>query len=229
MLIILKKKKTFNSHYLGCKNLAESFFDNHPEIFLQMGSSGEYGNLKSPQKEKSKCFPLTVYSKAKLSATLYLLKIFNEKKFPVTILRLYQAYGPNQDLNRFIPIAISSCLTNSKFPCSEGTQFRDFVYIEDVISAIIKALKNKKSLGKIINIGSGKPIKIKNIIKFIKKNLKGGYPLYGKIKLRNDENLKTYPDLTNSKKFLGWKTKVKFFNGLKKTIKFYKNDTKATC
>ncbi len=221
-----KFKKTYNSHYLGCKNLAEIFIKNYPETFLQMGSSGEYGNLKSPQKENKKCFPLTVYSKAKLSASLYLVKLFREKNFPATILRLYQAYGPHQDVNRFIPIVITNCLKKSKFPCSDGKQFRDFIYIEDLISAIIQALKRKQSLGKIINIGTGKPKKIRKIIKFINNYLKGGHPIYGKVKLRKDENLKTYPDLKNARRILKWKAKTNFFSGLKKTIRFYKNERK---
>ena len=81
-------------------------------------------------------------------------------------------------------------------------------------------------MGKIINIGTGKPIKIKNIIQFINKNISGGYPLYGRVKLRKDENLKTYPDLKNAKKILRWKAKIKFYDGLKKTIRFYKNERK---
>ena len=96
-----------------------------------------------------------------------MIKLFKLRKFPSTILRLYQAYGPRQELNRFIPIIINSCIKNKKFPCSDGNQFRDFVFIDDVIEAIIKSLKNKKAKGEIFNIGSGKPIKIKNIIKYL--------------------------------------------------------------
>ena len=72
------------------------------------------------------------------------------------MLRLYQVYGPGQDLNRLIPITISGCLKNKSFPCSEGKQFRDFAYVVDIVDAILKSLKNKKALGEIINIGTGK-------------------------------------------------------------------------
>ena len=53
--------------------------------------------------------------------TFYKIFIINLQKkiFPVTVLRLYQAYGPGQDLNRLIPIVINSCLKKEKFPCSE--------------------------------------------------------------------------------------------------------------
>ena len=125
-----------------------------------MGSSAEYGRLNSPHKENMKCDPKSIYGNAKLLASKYLLNIYKKKKFPVTILRLYQAYGQRQDINRFIPIVINACLRNDKFPCSDGKQYRDFVHISDVIRAIIKCLLIKASKGQIINIGSNKPKKI---------------------------------------------------------------------
>ena len=69
-------------------------------------------------------------------------------------------YGPNQDLNRIIPITIINAIKNRKFDCSSGNQLRDFIYVDDVIKAIIKALKNKNMSGEIINIGSGKNLRL---------------------------------------------------------------------
>ena len=215
------KSKTFKSHYFGCKNLAEIFLTNPPKAFIQMGSSGEYGNLRSPQTEKSSCNPKSTYNKAKLLATRYLINLYKKRKFPCTILRLYQAYGPKQDLNRFIPILIFSCIKDKKFPCSNGNQFRDFIYVEDVISAIIKSLNSNSSNGEIINVGTGKPKKIKNIIKYVQKKTQGGTPQFGKIKMRKDEIFKIYPKLEKAKKIIKWKPKVSFTKGLVKTIKFY--------
>ena len=155
---------------------------------------------------------------------MHLLNLFKKYNFPVTVLRLYLAYGPKQDTNRFLPIIIKGCINNQKFPCSKGNQIRDFIHVNDVVNAIIKSLLNKNAKGKIINIGSGKPKKIKNIIKQIKKITKGGYPEYGKIKFRKDEILKLYPSINNAKKILNWKPKIKFNLGLAKTIKYYKTN-----
>ena len=192
-----------------------------PKAFVQMGSSIEYGNKKSPHKEGAKCNPKSIYGQAKLLSSKHLMNLFKKKGFPSTILRLYQSYGPRQDLNRFIPIIISACIKNEKFPCSKGNQLRDFVHVDDVVEAILKSLTNKNAKGQIINIGSGKPRKIKNIIEYIKKSLKGGYPLFGKIKLRKEEILKVYPDIIKAKKIINWKPKISFNKGLKSTIKFY--------
>jgi len=215
------KKKTFNSHYIGCKNLAEIFLKKKPKAFIQMGSSIEYGNLKSPQKENGECKPKSIYGKAKLLASKHLINLYKKKNFPATILRLYLAYGPKQDFNRFLPIIISGCLMNKKFPCSEGKQIRDFIHVKDVVDIIIKSLTNKKARGQIINVGSGKPQKLKNIIERIRKISNGGYPQFGKIKLRKDEILKIYPNIKKAKTLIKWKPKIEFEKGLKDTIKFY--------
>ena len=222
MLIIQIEKKTFESHYIGCKNLAEIFLKKAPIAFVQMGSSAEYGNVKSPQKENAKCNPKSVYGQAKLLSSIYLIDLFKKQKFPSTILRLYNTYGPRQDLNRFIPIVISGCVKNKKFPCSKGNQLRDFLHIDDVVDAILKSLTNKNARGQIINLGSGKPRIIKKIIEYIQKILKGGYPLFGKVKLRKDEILKVYPDINKAKNKINWKPKISFKEGLKATIDSYR-------
>lgn len=218
------KKKTFKSHYLGAKILGNVFINKKIKKFIQIGSSMEYGRVCSPQKENYKCKPESIYGTSKFMATQYFLNLNIQNNFPVTILRLYQVYGPYQDLNRLIPIVINSCKNNKKFPCSNGKQLRDFLYVDDLIKAIFITLNKKEACGKIINIGSGYPIKIKKIIKKIREHFEKGNPLFGKIKLRKEELLKIYPDLNNAKNILNWKPRVDFNTGIKKTINFYQRN-----
>lgn len=215
------KIKTLKSHYLGCKNIANFFLKKKINRFIQVGSSMEYGLAKSPHKENMKCKPQSAYGKAKFLSTQYLLNLYNRKRFPVTVLRLYQVYGPYQDLNRFIPIIINSCKYNKDFPCSHGRQYRDFLYIDDLINVIFLILKNSKTKGQIINIASGKKIKIKKIIKKILKYYKAGNPQFNKINLRKEEQIKIYPSLYKIKKIIRWKARVNFSEGLKRTIQYY--------
>ena len=216
------KKKVYNSHFLGVKNLANIFLKKNIDSFVQMGSSAEYGIDRSPLQENFKCKPQMIYGKSKLKATKFLITLFEKKKFPVTILRPYQVYGPKQSINRFVPLLINACIKNIKFITSHGKQKRDFVYVDDLISAILKSLSSKKSKGKIINIGSGKPITLLKIMKTIQKKIGGGKLLFGKIKLRVDEPMIIFPNLTNSVKFLNWRSKVSFNTGINNTIKEYK-------
>ena len=221
------KKKTYNSHYLGLKNLVDYFKNKNVIKFIQVGSSLENGKIKSPQSENynSKLVDIkSVYGKSKLRATKYLLKINIKYKFPSTIFRLFQTYGPGQDPNRVISFSIFKCLNNEEFPCSNGDQFRDFIYIKDVVNLLILSLDNKKSDGKIYNLGCGKPIKIKSVINKIKKIIKKGKPLFGKIKLRKDEMKYIYSNIRELKKDFNWKPLINFNKGLDETIKFQKKN-----
>ncbi len=218
------KRKTFKSHYGGCKNLSEIFLKKTPLSFVQIGSSLEYGISSSPQKENIKCNLNTIksiYGKAKLLSSRHMIELFKKKNFPSTVLRLYLVYGPRQDANRFLPITILGCIKNKQFPCSKGDQLRDFVYVDDAVEAIIKSLTNRNAIGQIINIGSGKPRRIKSVIEKVKKISKGGYPQYGTFKLRKFEISKLYPNVEKARNKINWRSKILFEKGLKSTIQYY--------
>ena len=224
------KLNTMKSHYDGCRNLSSFFLKSKIKKFIQIGSSIEYGRINSPQKEnlvKKKINTFSFYGNAKLASTLFLLDFYKKKKFPITILRLYLVYGPNQDNNRVIPFVINNSIKNKEFKCSPGYQYRDFTYIDDVISAINKSLKSSRASGKIINIGYGKPTKIKNLILLLVKLVGCGRPIFSKIKLRNDELVKLYPNISKAKKLINWMPKISLKKGLSKTIKFYKDNEKS--
>ena len=186
----------------------------------------EYGKLKSPQTENRDNTQSTfsVYGKAKLLSTKFLIDLNKKKNFPSSIIRLYLVYGPNQDANRVVPITIKNALDNKKFDCSSGSQYRDFTYIDDVVDAILKLLKSKKTNGEIINIGSGQPVRVKSLINKICLAVGAGKPLFGKVKMRKDETMALYPNIYKAKKILKWKPKISLNVGLRRTIKYYKNE-----
>lgn len=222
------KFKTYASHFIGCKNLANLFTHKNIDAFVQMGSSMEYGKLKSPHEENKNNINKinSKYAQAKLNSTKFLLNLFKKKKFPVIILRLYNSYGPHQDTNRLVPLTILNSLKNSNFACTSGSQYRDFLYIDDLIEAIILLLKkkNKNILGNIFNIGSGIPIRVKDVVKLILKLVKKGKPNFGAIKMREDETLDYYPKIKKIKKTIKWSPKINLNDGIKRTIKFYKKN-----
>ena len=219
----INKRRTFRAHYLGAKNLFEVFKDKKLKSFIQIGSSAEYGTVKVPHKENVIGNPVGVYGKSKLLASKFMANCYRKYNFPVTILRFYQLFGPKQNTNRFIPILITACLHKKEFVTSSGNQSRDFLYIDDGIEAIVKSIKSKNSKGKIFNIGSGGPTKLKKIMKIVEQKLKHFYPIYGQIKLRKGEPKIIYPNVRLAKKILKWRNKTTLKIGLNKTIIYYKN------
>ena len=216
-----KKKENILCHYFGSKNLIDIFKSRKIQTFIQIGSSLEYGYLKSPQIEKEYCKPVSWYGKSKFRASQYLKKVSKVYNLPYIILRPYQIYGPKQKKDRLIPQTIETCLKNKIFLCTAGTQKRDFIYVDDFVFLIQKILLKKNIRYEIFNVGSGKPVLVKNIIKKIRNLTKSGEPKFGAIKMRKDEVMSLYPFTKKVKKYFNWKPKVKLIQGLKKTIKSY--------
>ena len=222
------KIKTLKSHFHGCKNLSSLFLNSKIKKFIQIGSSIEYGKIKSPQYENQSTRQRlnSIYGQAKLSSTNFLLDLNKKFDFPAVVLRLYLIYGPHQEPNRVIPFTILNSLKKKNFSCSSGKQFRDFLFIDDLISAIISSLKTDNISGEIINIGYGNPKNIKKTILQICKIIGFGKPEFGKVKIRKDEIKILYPNISKVKKLLKWKPKTNLNKGLIKTIKFFKNEIK---
>ncbi len=218
-----KSERITKTHFFGTINLAKAVNKKKLKKFVQIGSSVEYGEVKAPQKEHQYGLPNSPYSLAKLASTNFLIMLYKTQNFPVTVLRFFQVYGPNQEKNRVIPQIIKGCLNNKKFPVSKGNQVRDFCYIDDVVRAIFSTLLLSETKGEIFNIGSGKAIKIKKAIYVIKKIIGLGMPQFGKIKYRQDENMRLYPDINKARLKLKWKPKVSFETGIKILISTYRH------
>ena len=89
--------------------------------------------------------------------------------------------------NRLIPYVINSSIKGKAFACTDGSQLRDFLYIDDFSNLILKILKKKNFKSGIFNVGFGRPYKVKEVINLVTKNLKKGKPLFGKILMRKEE------------------------------------------
>jgi UDP-glucose 4-epimerase len=211
------------THLNGCKNLINFFKDKNIELFIQIGSSAEYGKQKSPNFENMKCSPKTIYAQSKLNASKYLINFPKKYNFPYVILRFYQVYGPEQKQDRLIPMVINSCLEDLHFRCTSGIQSKDFLYITDAINAICKCFNNNKIISNIINIGSGHKISVRKLILKVVKNVGYGKPMFGVLGKRSDEPKNSYPSIKKAKKILIWKPKISLEKGLRMTVSYYKN------
>ena len=221
-----KGKSIIDAHFFSTVNIISSLNRKNLKKYVHIGTCDEYGKNISPIKETSREDPISTYALGKLASIKLLIMLNKTENFPCTILRIFLAYGPNQKNDRLIPQVINGCLRKKTFSVSKGTQLRDFCYIDDVINAILLSLKKKKALGQIFNVGSGKPVTVKFIIRKISKIIKQGHPQFNKIPFRKNENLKLYPSINKIKKFLGWKPKVNLDQGLKRTINFYRLNEK---
>ena len=189
---------------------------------MQIGTSDEYGDQEAPQNEKMSARPISSYSLGKAAATELLQTLFRTESFPCTVLRLFLVYGPGQDNKRFLSQIINGCLSNDTFPVSKGEQLRDFCYIDDIVDGILMSLDNDRVNGEIINIASGKPISIRDLVEYINEVIGQGEPEFDKIPYRKGENMKLYADIRKAREILDWSPKTSLKKGIELTLDHYR-------
>ena len=111
---------------------------------------------------------------------------------------------------------------------TKGEQGRELIYVSDVVSGYIKASITKKAIGEIINLGSGRPYKVKNIAALVAKLTKTEItPKIGRIPYRAGETMHFYCSNKKAKQLIGWKPKVSLIQGLVRTIEWYRDYLKV--
>jgi len=211
-----------DQHFLGTMNLLDLVKGPDLKGYVQIGSSDEYGSLEAPQKEDSREAPISPYSVAKVAATHLLQMLRRTENLPVVVVRLFLVYGPGQGYQRFLPQVIRGCLANQVFETSEGMQLRDFCYVDDVVDAILLAMVSEEAHGRVINVASGEPVTIREVIEKVVTMVGGGKADFGKIPYRVGENMGLYAEISLAKEILGWQPAITLDEGLKRTIAWYR-------
>lgn len=210
-----------DSHYVGLLNLLDAINYESLKGFVQVGSSDEYPDSLFARAETLREAPISPYSCSKVAATHLIQMLAKTESFPGVVLRPFLVYGPGQSQNRFIPQIIMGCLQDMCFPASDGQQLRDFCYISDVVEAMILSAGMTEGFGEVINIGSGNPIKIYDLIMLIKDMVGAGTPLFGKVPYRKAESMTLFSCTEKAKAILNWSPEVSMADGLKLTIRYY--------
>lgn len=210
----------------GTKNLLEASKDIPYECFINTGSSSEYGFKEKPMREDDFCDPVSFYAVTKLAAT-QLCKVFaNINDKPIISLRLFSVYGPYEEPTRLIPIIIKLLILKRPIKLTAGNQRRDFVYVDDVTNAFIKALElGNKAKGKILNVGTGIEHSNYDVVGQLfqvtnKKTrvVKGAYPK------RYWDTLHWKADISNTKKILNWNPEHSLTKGLHATYSWFEKN-----
>ncbi len=195
--------------------------------FIFTSSVGVYKPSKKTLYEDSPIGPISNYGFNKYLSEKLIVQSLNQVKISYTIFRLFNVYGPNQDLknlNQGILSIYLSYILRRKPIIIKGklNRTRDLIYIDDVLKAFMLSIKESRLNNKIFNISSGKSTSIKNLIYLLLKisNNKKNYP----IKIKDDTMFNINYIRGNSDKlsFLtGWKTNTTLAEGIKKMYDYY--------
>lgn len=202
----------------GTLNILKSL-ENIDAHFIFTSSSEIYGNNESPLNENQIPKPVSPYSLTKMSAEM-LVKTFSEnhnKKF--TNLRVFNFYGENMPEEFFIPQMILSLKRGEDFLMTKGEQVRDFLYVGDVVEALILTAKNTDSYSKTMNVCSGKGTQLSQLASAVNKTMNTKAKIIlGAIPYRNNEVWEMIGDNSKIKNSIGFEPKVSIDEGIEIVI-----------
>jgi nucleoside-diphosphate-sugar epimerase len=205
-------------HLDGLMNLIDSIGRDELKGFVQIGSSDEFGDAPAPQLERTGSTVISPYAFAKLAATDFIRFLARQEGFPGTVARLFLTYGPGQDEKRFLPQVIRACVRNERFGVSTGLQVRDFCYVDNVVEGLRRAATCGSARGMTLNIASGRPITVREVVEKVVRLVGGGSPQFGARPYRPGENMALVADISKTSEMLGWEPTTSLEAGLMATI-----------
>jgi len=179
---IKNPSETFQTNVEGTKNVLIACEKNQIKKIIVASSAAVYGESEADVKltEKSKINPISPYGESKVMMENEIKKITENNDMDYVILRFFNIYGKNQspEYAGVITKFIKKIEMNQSLEIfGDGMQTRDFISVKDVVNSIYHSIENGKN--QIYNIGSGKPITIKQLAKLMitlsKKELKINY------------------------------------------------------
>lgn len=223
---ILGAEEFINTNVMGTHVLLEVVKEKKLEKYLQVSTDEVYGSLPEDKKEIkfTEKTPITTnspYSASKASADLLCNSFYHTFGLPILITRCSNNYGPYQFPEKLIPLMIVKALEGENLPVyGDGKNIRDWLYVEDHCSAIMKVLESGK-FGEVYNVGGNNEWYNIDIVKLILKKLNKSDSLIQYVKDRPGHDRRYAIDSTKMMTELDWKPKYDFEEGIEHTIKWY--------
>jgi len=216
-------KRILMTNVLGTCNLLEALGKFPYKLFVNTGSSSEYGFKQKPMHEDDLAEPNSYYAVAKLAQTMFCQYTAKSQKKPIVTLRLFSVYGPYEEPSRLVATIIRRCLQGETLQMASPDTARDFIFVEDVVDAYLNIERLLGHGGEIFNIGTGRQISLKEMTGTVLKVT--GSPVDVHWNAMQDRIWDTslwVGDVNKAKQLLGWQAKTPLDQGVRQTMEWFK-------
>ena len=198
------------------------------ERFINISTDEVYGEISGEGQfyETTPLNPNSPYSVSKAAADMLGRAYHRTYGIPVITVRPSNNYGPYQYPEKFIPVVILKALNSEKVPVyGKGENIREWLFVSDCINAVFEILE-KGRIGEIYNVGSGEEKRNIDVVKAVLKLLGKPEDLIEFIKDRPGHDLRYSLNSDKISGQIGWKSKIKFPEGVESTVKWYMENMK---
>ena len=210
-------RPTLATNLLGTVNVVLAAADQNSSSVVCLGS------LQEPDQELPPV-PCAPYAAAKFAASSYARMFAEVFSLPVTIARPHMVYGPGQlDFTKLIPYVARQLICGETAELSSGKQAFDWVYVDDVVDALIAVAERPELKGRMIDVGCGMLTTVAEVAAGIGRRL----DLVSSIKLGAIADRRLEPtrvaDVVTTARLIGWRAKVTVEDGLDQSVEWYRS------
>jgi nucleoside-diphosphate-sugar epimerase len=207
----------------GTVHLLQALARRGYDRFVYTGTSEIYGDVEVPFREDGPVNPISPYSVAKYAGEHYCRMFARGRKWPIVMLRPFNAYGPWQSPDRVIPEIIGRALKGQPLLMTQGLQTREFNYVEDLADGFVRAAVADGAVGEIVNLGCGREITMRDLATTLLRLLDDPIePQFGALPERPTEIVRMRADAAKAQALLGWTPQTSLEVGLQRTIDWYR-------
>ena len=203
--------------------------ENEISRFIYTSTVAVYGNSEGIISENTSINPDSIYGISKYSGEMFVRQLFNNSKTNYTIFRVFNTYGPGENLDYskkgMVSIYLGYVWKNQPILVKGSLdRFRDLTYIEDNVNAIFKCCDKPISFGEVYNLSSGKKTYVRELINCILEvfNKSANYEVK-ELPSTPGDSFGYHSNISKIKKHLDWEPSVEIMDGLKKYYDWVKN------
>lgn len=184
-------------------------------MLVHAGSSSEYGAKDHPASETERLDPNSSYAVTKAAATHLCTHAARDEGLPVVTLRLYSVYGPWEEPGRLMPTLVTRARRGELPNLVDARTARDFVYVDDVADAFVRAAASPAVPGAVLNVGSGRQTTLAELVAIARRVLGiDAEPVWGSMAGREWDIAVWVGDVTAASAHLGWTALTPLDDGL---------------
>ncbi|MDA8387622.1 MAG: dTDP-glucose 4,6-dehydratase [Nitrospiraceae bacterium] len=221
---IIDPASFIKANVTGTENLLELALFHGVEKFIHISTDEVYGDLLAGAagfRETDCLAPNSPYSASKAGADMFVRAFRKTFGLPVITVRPSNNYGPWQYPEKLIPLCIARAMRGESIPLyGTGENIRTWLFVEDCAEAILQVLERGRD-GETYNIGSSEEKMNREVIGAILKHLGKGEELVKSVPDRPGHDFRYAVDTAKIEKETGWKARVRFDEGIEKTVRWY--------
>jgi dTDP-glucose 4,6-dehydratase len=217
------------TNVIGTAHLLNACLENSGiEGIVHTSTSEVYGSAQYvPIDEKHPLQAQSPYAASKIAADKLAESYNLSFGLPITTIRPFNTFGPRQSLRAIIPTIVSQAIHGRKIRLGNVEPRRDFLFVKDTVRGFIELGRCSKAVGKVVNIGTGSDISVKELVKKILGQMKQGGQIQvegRRIRPAKSEVTQLMADTRLAKKLFKWAPRYTLEDGLKETIEWYRRN-----